>query len=60
MPQIPEESKQEVKHHRAGRVAKVISPVDYDPNKPIKKGGKVVRIMPKQLKKIKESQDGQN
>lgn len=42
---------------KKGRVVKITAPAEYDPEKPIKKGGKIVRIMPKQLKKIKEAQE---
>lgn len=49
----------EVNEQRAnrGRIVTVKASVEYDPEKPQLKGGKVVRIMPKQLKKIKESQE---
>lgn len=39
-----------------GRVVKAATPPDYDPDQPAT-GGRIVRVMPKQLKKIKEGQE---
>ena len=47
-------------HHskpkRAGRIVSIKAPAEYDPT-PNKKGGRIIRIMPKQLKKIKDAQE---
>jgi hypothetical protein len=40
-----------------GRVVKSFSPPAYDPKHVTRKGGKVLKIMPRQLKKIKEAQE---
>jgi hypothetical protein len=47
----------DVSMHNRGRVVKVTIPAEYDPKIPSKKGGHVVKIMPKKLKDIKEAQN---
>jgi len=45
---------------KEGRVTKITAPPEFDPDAPKKKGGHVVRRMPKQLKKIKEGQEARD
>jgi len=46
-----------ISHKSTGKIVKSKKP-EYNPLISKKEGGKVVRIMPRQLKKIKEAQDG--
>lgn len=41
---------------KGGRVTKVKSAPEYDPDNRVK-GGKIVRTMPRQLRKLKEAQE---
>ncbi len=46
-----------VNSHKVGRVVKVKAPAEYGPEAPVRRGGHVVRNMPKQLRKIKEARE---
>lgn len=62
-PQIIDEKlgKSEVNEPKPkGRVVNIKKKPEYDPNASKRRGGKVVKTMPKQLKKIKEGQEATN
>lgn len=50
IPEIPEEVK------KRGRIVKVTARPDYEPDKSTH-GGRIIRTMPRSLKKIKEAQE---
>lgn len=51
--------KPEQENGKGGKVVTVKEKAEFDPDAKTK-GGRVIRLMPKQLKKMKESQDGNN
>jgi hypothetical protein len=50
---VPE---QELPRQSGGRVVKVTAHAEYEPDKP-RRGGRMVKVMPRQLQKVKEGQE---